>query len=97
MREEVARILQENERRLEALHAPFNPITGLGSPLERFELRLSDFGAMEVQYLPTSMKDIPLIKRLSKAGSISQFLVERYGEETEENRKALIEVFLRLR
>lgn len=97
MQAEVAEILQENRRRKERLYAPFNPITGEGAPLERFPFKLSDLEALPVQYLPLSMQEIPLVKKLAKAGSIGAFLTDRYGEATPADREKLIKAFLRLR
>ena len=40
---QVKEILEENERRLEANNAPFNPVTGLGSVGEREKVSIAGF------------------------------------------------------
>ncbi len=90
-------ILQENARRRKVIATPFNPITGEGSVGERFLCTLSDF-AIDSMYLPVSMKNIPLIKQLKKAGSIKAFLTDILEVEyTQEDKEKVIEQLVRIR
>lgn len=55
------------------MYAKFDPVTGEGSIGERVRVSIADF-AIPVQWLPVEMLDIPLVKKLVKAGSIDKFL-----------------------
>lgn len=70
---EIAALLAENDRRNEIMYAKFDPVTGEGSIGERVRVSIADF-AIPVQWLPVEMLDIPLVKKLVKAGSIDKFL-----------------------
>ena len=99
----LAEILKENDARLAAIAAKFNPITGENSVGERFVFELKDF-PIKVQHLPVSMRKVPLVKQLKKAGSIKKFLedisdvdVLRDEVSYQEDRLKVIEQFVRLR
>ena len=64
---DIDKILTENDRRNEAMYAPFNPVTGEGSIGERVQASISDF-AIPVQWLPVDMMAIPFVSKLVKAG-----------------------------
>lgn len=70
---EIAALLAENDRRKEVMFAKFDPVTGEGSIGKRVRVSIADF-AIPVQWLPVEMMDIPLVKKLVKAGSIDKFL-----------------------
>lgn len=70
---EIAALLAENDRRNEIMFAKFDPVTGEGSIGERVRVSIADF-AIPVQWLPVEMMNIPLVKKLVKAGSIDKFL-----------------------
>ena len=70
---EIAALLAENDRRNEIMFAKFDPVTGEGSIGKRVRVSIADF-AIPVQWLPVEMMDIPLVKKLVKAGSIDKFL-----------------------
>ncbi len=92
--EEVTKILNENSARLAAINAKFNPITGENSVGDRFVFELKDF-PIKVQHLPVSMRKVPLVKQLKKAGSIAAFL-NKIGSDNDDRLK-VIEQFVRLR
>lgn len=69
----IEAVLRENDRRNEAMHAYFNPITGEGSIGQRRHVIISDFVLSE-QWLPVEMLSIPFVDKLVKAGSIDRFL-----------------------
>ncbi len=102
MQKEIAAILRENQRRLDEINAPFNPITGKGSIGKRFELVLPDFPILR-QYLPMEMKKIPLVRQLAAAGSLRAFMTNQLGieyqdaEQWENDSVAVVEQFARLR
>lgn len=94
---EIADILAEDKRRTDENNTVFNPITGEGAILERFEFRLSDF-SLPVQYLPVTMQSIPLIKQLAEAGSIRKFLTDYIAVKySDEEKNKVVEQFVRLR
>lgn len=70
---EIAALLAENDRRNEVMFAKFDPVTGEGSIGKRVRVSIADF-AIPVQWLPVKMMNIPLVKKLVKAGSIDKFL-----------------------
>ncbi len=94
-------ILQENEKRIKAFNAPFNPVTGEGCGDKRFHLHIDDFPIPD-QDLPMAMKKIPLVKMLMEYGSVQAVLEELKSDTpdpiiTDEDREQLIEQFTRLR
>jgi len=64
-------ILEENRRRNLILDAPYNPLTGFGSTLDRQTFELSDLS--EKLYLPVSMMNVPLIQKIGEYGSLTEF------------------------
>lgn len=102
MQTEVENILKENQRRLDVINAPFNPVTGRGSVGSRFEFCLEDF-PIKRQFLPDAMARIPLVCQLQQAGSVENFLCNTLGmeydsdEEYKADRLKVIENFVRLR
>lgn len=95
--QEFVHILLENQRRNNIINTPFNPISGKGSILERKEVFIKDF-PIQTQYLPTSMLNVPLVKKLIKAGSIRSFIENSLKcEYTESDRVKVVEQFVRVR
>ncbi len=66
-------IKEENRRRLRALYAHYNPETGLGSPIPRRKITISD-GLHTELYLPEEMFELPVIQALEKLGSIKSVI-----------------------
>lgn len=102
MQTEVDSILKENQSRLDEINAPFNPVTGLGSVGERFELFIPDF-PIKRQYLPIAMQKIPLVQQIKKAKTIKLFITD-YLKQSAENEEdyneafaMVVEQFVRLR
>jgi len=99
MNDELTKILAENELRLSRFTAPFNPITGDGSIGERVELHISDF-CIPSQFVPKEMFYLPIIKKISKAGSISTFVKKEFnllGKAAQEIEEKVSEQLIRLR
>ena len=87
---EVQNIILENERRNKLIKAPYNPVTGEGAILERQRVCIEDF-PLPIQYLPLSMLNVPLIKKLIKAGSIRKFITGTLKSEySEEDKQKVI-------
>lgn len=94
---EIQNVILENERRNKLIKAPFNPITGEGAILERKQVYIEDF-PIPTQYLPLSMLNNPLIKKLIKAGSIRKFIEGVLKcEYTDEDKQKVIEQVVRIR
>lgn len=99
---DIKSILDENQRRLDCIYSPFNPISGLGSIGRRFKCVIDDF-PISTQWLPTSMKDIPLVRKLIEAGSIKNFISNTLhisydsDEDFRTDRLKVIDQFVRLR
>lgn len=97
LKHSVEGIISENNRRQTAIHQPFNPVTGEGSVGQRFECRISDF-PIPIQWLPASMRKVPLVRMLAKRGSIAAFLTEEMGvDDSPEERHKVVRQFVRLR
>lgn len=102
MQKKVADILKINQQRLDEINAPFNPITGKGSVGTRFECVIDDF-PISHQWLPDTMRAIPFVRQLMKAGSLKAFLCHTLGMEYDNeddydaDRLKVIDRFVRLR
>lgn len=72
-------ILTENKKRRERLFEKYNPLTGEGSKVPRFKLKLSRAGK-EFYLLPMSMKNLELIKEIIKVNSLTSFIKKEHGE-----------------
>lgn len=97
----IQSIIKENKHRHDITDAPFNPVTGEGSTGSRFRLEIADF-PIPVQYIPTSMRDNPLVSRLIEAGSVSAFYASLKGGDKEQpvpasDFDAIVEQFTRIR
>ena len=87
----IEEVLAEDERRRCSEERTFDPVTGENSPGERFRLELTDY-VLPVQYLPTPMRDTPLIALLERHGSIAGA-----ADESGTDAESLAEELLRLR
>lgn len=94
---EIAALLAENDRRNEVMFAKFDPVTGEGSIGKRVRVSIADF-AIPVQWLPVEMMNIPLVKKLVKAGSIDKFLSSvMHVEPNDDDFIKVSRAFIRLR
>lgn len=90
-------IIEENDRRNEAAHAKFDPVSGYGSTGERQEVTIDDF-PVRVQWLPVEMLRDPLARQFVECGSIRAFIEENAGTGySEKERRQAVEMFVRLR
>lgn len=93
----VDELILENDKRNAVVYAKFNPYTGEGSVGKRTQVTISDF-PIRTQWLPTCMMNIPFIKLLLKAGSVSKFLTDVLEvPDTQMDRLKVIEQFVRMR
>jgi hypothetical protein len=70
-----AEYLEENARRRAALQEEYDPIRGVGSPLERFELVVSDDAGSV--WLPEAMRSHGGVERALDAGSLAAYAEAR--------------------
>lgn len=102
MQKKVAEILRINQERLDEIHAPFNPVTGRGSVGSRFECVIEDF-PIKRQWLPDTMRKVPLVRELMAVGSLEAFIRQTLGmeyddeDDFEADRLKVIEQFVRIR
>jgi hypothetical protein len=90
-------IIKENTRRYSALFAPYNPLSGEGSPIERFPFTYKITADHEYEiYLPIAMKEERLIKLLSEH-SFTELAFRIYGLVSEDTVSAIVEEFTKIR
>lgn len=89
-------LVRENERRMAGLHAPFNPVTGEGSPGERKEAYIEDLFPYRMR-LPLPMLKNRLVRLVLEAGSIGAFCQNRYRRYDPETREKAVREFIRVR
>lgn len=94
---QIADILIENDRRNDIMYAHFDPVTGEGSVGERTHVSISDF-VLPHQWLPAEMMQIPFVRLLVKAGSISKFLEDvLHTTANDADAQKVSQTFIRLR
>lgn len=91
-------ILGENDERNNIFNTPFDPLSGEGAPLIRFRLCLTDYD-IPVQWLPYTMKEIPLVQMLLENRSIENTIHHIGTDYTagHSTRKTVIQQFIKLR
>lgn len=92
----VSDLIRENRERNQVKNAPYNPVTGENSPLDRVLLQIDDF-YLPKQYIPVQMADSPMVKGLSATGSIADFLKLIGEDPTNENRARVSKAIIKLR
>jgi len=65
----IRHILEENQLRLAELNAPYDPITGMGSPIEREKVPIDE---KTDWYLPLEMSKEPIVIAIKEYGSLSR-------------------------
>lgn len=97
MLQEVRDIIEENDRRLKANNAPFNPVTGRGSIGKRVKVVVEGF-PINTQWIPIGMMSIPLVRELVRCGNLDAFMSGFIASDyTDNDRLKVIEKFVRLR
>lgn len=97
MLKEVRDIIEENDRRLTANNAPFNPVTGRGSIGKRVKVVVEGF-PINTQWIPIGMMSIPLVRELVRCGNLDAFMSGFISiDYTDNDRLKVIEKFVRLR
>ena len=98
IRQAVAEILKENQRRLDTVvNVPFNSISGFGSVGKRVKVVIDGF-PIRKQWLPVKMMSVPLVRKLAEYGDLDRFISETIKEDyTDEDRLKVIDAFVRVR
>jgi hypothetical protein len=86
---DYGKIIAENKKRYAELFSYYNPITGEGSSLKRFDFFLN---SKDKLYLPVPMKELPFIKKLQEYKS-----VEDYCRKEKGNYSIILHILNRLR
>lgn len=89
LRQSIEQILEENRLRNERIHAPYNPLLGIGSLGSRYRFDVPDFVYPEMT-INEQVYDTPLIRAVIKAGSLREFIITRL--ETEPTEELMDEV-----
>lgn len=79
------------------MFAPYNPMTGQGSPIERRRLSFSAITSAPSFSLPLSMFDTPLVKHLQSTKSLAKVAEEMYGNSSPGIQQKVFEEFISLR
>lgn len=90
----VEEILKENACRERAINAPWDPISGEGSPGARFEFEAKGLGRF---FLPETMKAEPMVFSLLQSGDLDEWIRKSMGIPTQARRQAARNRFDRLR
>ena len=89
--------IAENKRRLAAINAPYDPITGLGcTACPRSKVNIADYYDGQDIYLPDTMLEDSFIRAIVKVGAFSAFLVNN-GVQSENNITSLAYIFNSIR
>lgn len=70
-------IIKENKRRLALINAPYDPMTGEGSPIPREKVRIAD-SPLPDMWLPLPMLDEPTVQALIEKGFYGVMRMGRY-------------------
>lgn len=92
----IEELKQENKRRYEIIHAPFNPITGENSIGERKLVEIEDLYPFRM-YLPLPMLKNKLVKKIIKAKSIRNFCLSVFNEYNKDLHDKTVRRFIKVR
>lgn len=93
----VEEILTENNRRLAAANAPYDPIAGDASDPTRTELDIPGLSDRKL-YIPKSMAQTDMVASLRRAGSLDRYIaVEKHASVSDSMREIVRKEFTRLR
>lgn len=88
----VSEILEENDRRLAVINAPYDPVSGDPNDSGRFFFNVDGLKA----WIPNEMREEPLVRALQEAGSLDRYL-SRKGTPSELMRDDTMREWNRLR
>ena len=83
---DIPAILRENARRRAELFAPYDPVTGEGSPIERERLFWDE---TSYQLIPRQMAALPRVRQMIDSGSVAAYAAA-HGYPADELERALL-------
>ena len=75
--DQLRKMIAENISRQEKMHAPFDPISGRGSVGTRVRIEIPGH-SVPVQWIPVSMRDIPLVRQIQECAAPSPAMLEGF-------------------
>ncbi len=88
----MQKIIEENKKRLGKLLTPYNPLTGEGSPIERFAFPIAEDS---VVHLPMAMQNEPVVEAAMTVGSLQGLLSLSHKNKT--NAEVNLPAFFKIR
>lgn len=78
--DEIQNIIQENLRRLEVIHTPYDPQVGTeySDIIKRSKIEIPD-APLPVQYIPVEMEDEPIVQLLRQEGTLKKTAKAAFG------------------
>lgn len=92
----IEKLVRENKRRYDVIHAPFNPISGEGSVGQRQLVEIKDMYPYKM-YLPVTMLSNKLISRLLRHKSVESFCKATFKTYDKELHEAVVRRFVKTR
>lgn len=93
----IEELVKEDDRRFAVMHAPFDPVSGEGSPGKRKEAFIPDLYPYRM-FLPEPMLKNRLVRLILKEGGIDAFCRGRYGGGYDwKTRESVVREFVKVR
>ena len=94
-----AEIIQENQKRLSHIFSAYDPFFGIGSPIERFPLKIRISDRKEIVFLlPVEMRKDELTKLfIDLSGDINAVTRKIFNQVTPNNQEEVMRMFIRSR
>ena len=77
----IESVLKENEKRLNAINAPYDPVRGNPRDPNRFRFKVDGIDEL---WLPVQMKGEPLVADLLRFGSLAKYLYKMKSATSDE-------------
>ena len=90
----IESVLKENEKRLNAINAPYDPVRGNPRDPNRFRFKVDGIDEL---WLPVQMKGDPLVADLLRFGSLAKYLYKMKSATSDEACAATLRELSRLR
>lgn len=92
----IEQLIAEDNRRVDIIRSPFDPIKGINAVGERKHVYIPDLYPYDMN-LPLPMLENKFIKELLKCGGVDLFCKSRYGECEKETRNKVVRQFYKVR
>jgi hypothetical protein len=95
---DVEKLIKENSLRLKELNSPYDPVSGLGSPIPRKELSFINVdGSEKKMMLPVEMFSHELVRAIEKHKDVRILIKSMYGKYDNANARKFIKHFIKVR